>query len=194
VRGQFLLLIALGLAGCGDSPSYPADWPALRPGATRIGKATCPDLTGTYALTRTVPTHGAKRRGKFVWLTQFLTVNANLIGETNQARSIPPPPKMRLEGPTPAGLRVIFYDKSDTVVTDRTIKAGVAFVCRGAWIADAKPTHTRAAPQHFYARDADGRLIGHKAYSAWGLTLLLGVFPVPVYVNDHEWWRIEPAR
>jgi hypothetical protein len=39
-----------------------------------------------------------------------------------------------------------------------------------------------------------GRLIGHKAYSGGGFTMLYRVIPLAAYVDDQEWWRIEPAR
>lgn len=180
------------LASCGDSPSYPRDWSPLRPPAIRIGGQHCPDLTGTYALPKTVPTHGAKRKGHFVRPHAFMGVNPFREDNGRQARSIPPPPKMRLEGPTVDGLRVIFFNKSDEVVTDRTIRHGVDFECLGSWIADTKPSPTRANPRHLYAKDSEGRLIGHKAFSGGGVILVLGVIPVPAFVDDHECWQIEP--
>lgn len=91
-------------------------------------------------------------------------------------------------------MRVIFYDMEGRVVVDRTLKLGVDFLCRGSWVSDAKASHTRTEQQHFYAKDIEGRLIGHKAYSAGGTVPLLGFIPMPVFVMDAEWWRIEPAR
>jgi hypothetical protein len=171
----------------GDEPDYPGDWPALQRTKVQIDGRTCPDLTGTYTLPRSAPTRGAKRRDQFVFLWSFLGVNGQ---DRKSGRS---PPKMTLEGPGPEGLRVVFFNQRDDVVMDEVLKPGVGFLCRGRWISDALAEHTRAKPTFFYAKDVDGRLIGHKAYSGGGFTLLLAVFPLPVYVNDHEWWRLEPA-
>lgn len=173
------------LAGCGDGPDYPGDWPALRKASIRINDQKCPDLSGTYELPRAIHPRGAEN--DIVFLYDFLGVNAQR-GKSGLA-----PPKMTLEGPNPEGLRVIFYDKRDRVVMDTTLRLGKDFLCRGSWISDAKPSHSRAKPPHYYAKDAENRLIGHKAFSAGGIVWLLGVIPIPAFVNDREWWRMEPA-
>lgn len=191
-RSLVCLAGALALAGCGDGPSYPRDWPSLS-AARKVDGHRCPDLTGTYELPNTVPTRGGHRKNLFVRPHRFFEVSPFFHPGTKQARSMPPPVRLRLEGPDAQGLRVMFIDRKEAVVTDVRIARGKDFECLGPWIGDLRAEHTRAKPRHYFARDRDGRLIGHKAYAGGGLVMLLEVIPVPVFVSDHEWWRLEPV-
>lgn len=124
---------------------------------------------------------------------RFLAVNPFLVPGTRQARSIRPPTRLTLEGPSSEGLRVIFHAADGSPLTDVRLQAGIDFHCEGEWIADPREQVTRAKPRRYYARDAEGRLIGHEGYARFGLTLLFGVFPTPVHVDDRAWWRLEAA-
>lgn len=179
--------LAAAVAGCGSGPDYPRDWPDLAKPATRVGDAQCPDLTGTYALPRSVHPRGAESPKEFVAFHSFLGVNGQ------HPKTLRPPPRMTLQGPDARGLRLVFYDADERVVVDTMLEHGKHFVCKGRWISDAREQHTRANPPVYYGRDVEGRLIGHRGYSGSGVVMLLEVIPLPVWVNDRRWWRLEPA-
>lgn len=181
------VVIAVLLAGCGNGPDYPRDWPALQKHSVRINNQNCPDLSGTYLLPRSIHPRGARRKNDIVFLNDFLGVNAQ------HGRPALAPSKMTLEGPTADGLRVIFYDEGNRAVMDKTLKPESDFKCFGSWIGDAKPFHSRGNPYQYYAKDIENHLIGHKAFFAAGFVPLLDVIPLPVFVNDREWWRVDLA-
>lgn len=184
---RFLAPLALLLAGCGNGPDYPADWPALPSPKIKLSGTPCPDLSGTYRLPGAMKARVEKGRDRVVRFNTFLTA------VSRRAHSTVDPATMVLEGPSEQGLKVAFYDRKDALIAERTLVVGVDFLCRGAWISDAHPSHTRSQPPQFYAKDIDGRLVGHNAYSGSGILLILGILPMPVIVADRAWWRIEPA-
>ena len=137
---QLIVATVTVRAGCGAGPDYPPDWPSLRSPQREIKSASCPDLSGNYALPKAVKARVMK----------------------------------------------------NTVLSEHTLRIESDYVCRGSWISDAKSSHTRADPPRFYARDVDGRLVGHTAYSAGGMVFMLSVIPVPAFVDDRAWWRLDP--
>jgi hypothetical protein len=88
---------------------------------------------------------------------------------------------------------VVFEAADGTVLVDQTLRPGSGYTCAGEWIADPREEATRAKPRRWYGRDVEGRLIGHEGYADFGIFLLFGFAPTPVYINDQAWWRLEPA-
>lgn len=194
------LLILLALAGLlvlferAEPPTYPDDWPPLGEAVPAVDGARCPDLTGSYALPETTPKRvRLDERPDFERPHRFLGVDPVFVPGTKQARSIRPPTRMTLHGPTADGLRVAFFSASGALLVERTLRPGIDYTCQGSWIADPREEVTRAKPRRWYGRDVDGRLVGHEGYADFGIFLLFGFAPTPVYVNDQAWWRLEPA-
>lgn len=184
--------LALILAGC-DDPDYPSDWTAIQPANVESSDKPCPDLSGVYALPRMITGQDESGRATTVVPNTFLTALAGKA-ESGLMTSNIGLSRMSLEGPTEQSLKVVFYDKNNQILSRHRLREGLDYLCLGAWISDAKPKHTRAKPPLFYAKDIDGRLVGHTAYSKLSVTLLLGILPAPTYINDRTWWRIERIK
>lgn len=191
-----LVLLAVGvlvvLFRRADPPTYPDDWPPL---GSAVDGMDCPDLSGTYDLPETTPKRvRLDTRPGFERPHRFLGVDPGFVPGTKQRRSIRPPTRMRLQGPTAEGLRVAFFAANGTLLVEQTLRPGIDYTCEGPWIADPREEVTRAKPRRWYGRDVEGRLIGHEGHADFGIFLLFGFAPTPVYVNDQSWWRLEPAR
>ena len=189
---MLLPVTALLLGACGAGPDYPADWPRLQAPQGAKGSANCPDLSGSYSLPKMVKARVLKGKEKVLTPNRFLTALAGQAPSGRMSSSIHLA-SMTLEGPSEEGLKVTFRDRKGAVLSEHVLRPGVDFLCRGSWISDAKAEHTRAAPPRFYGKDVEGRLVGHSAYSAAGMVMILEVIPVPVYVNDRSWWRFDPV-
>lgn len=194
-----LLLLALGggfvLFKRADPPTYPDDWPPLGDAGIEMDGTDCPDLSGSYALPETIPKRvRLDTRPDFERPHRFLGVDPVFVPGTRQARSIRPPTRLMLQGPTADGLRVVFFAADGSVLVDQVLRHGIDYTCQGAWIADPREEVTRATPRRWYGRDIEGRLIGHEGYADFGIFLLFGFAPTPVYVNDQAWWRLEAVR
>ena len=194
-----VILLAIGLLVVlfkrAEPPTYPEDWPPLGDAVVEMDGADCPDLSGTYVLPETTPMRvRLDTRPDFERPHRFLAVDPFRVPGTKQARSIRPPTRMTLQGPTVDGLRVVFEAANGTVLVDQTLRPGTDYACAGEWIADPHAEVTRAKPRRWYGRDVEGRLVGHEGYADFGIHLLFGFAPTPVYVNDQAWWRLEPVR
>ena len=193
-----VILLAIGVLAVlfvrAEPPTYPDDWPPLDEAVVEIAGEDCPDLSGSYVLPPTVPMRvRLDERPDFERPHRFLGVDPFFVPGTKQARSIRPPTRMALQGPTTDGLRVLFFAADGSVLVDQTLRPGTDFTCADEWIADPREEVTRAKPRRWYGRDVDGRLIGHQGYADFGIFLLFGFAPTPVYVNDQAWWRLERA-
>lgn len=185
-------LIPLLLVSCSKGPDYPPDWP--RP-ATEVRDASgrrCVDLSGHYVLPRAIQARVAKGKARILHPTSFLSASAGKEA-SGRAHSTIGLSSMVLDGPAEGRIKVAFYDRKQKLLSEHVLEEGTDYRCRGPWVTDTSRAPTRAKPPRFYTRDVEGRLIGHTAYSAVGMVPLLGVIPLPTYVEDRVWWRLEPS-